>query len=489
MIHRIVTTASVLVIFVFLANTQGITNYSYKFKVNGLKDTVCYLGFHFGEKKFVRDTARINSKGEVEFKKKNDTIPGGIYLFVLPNKRWFEFVVNEPTFAIETDTLDLVGNAKIKGSVENQIWFDYLKRMTSFQKQIEPLKKERDSLDKESARYKELDKKLVEINQQINQYREEIMKKNKGTFIAYLFSVMKDVDVPESPKKADGTIDSSFQYQYFKNHFFDHIDFSDARILRTPVFEPKLNFFLEKLIPQISDSIIVEADKLVEKSRANPEMFKYIVHTITYTFERSQVMCLDAVFVHMVEKYYNTGQANWVDHNTLDKMKERASKLKPLLCGKQAPNLILPDTNMVWHNLYQLQSDFIVLYFWDATCGHCKKNTPKLKELYESYLKPNNIPVFAVEGELETTEWKKYLVENKLPWINVSDNPEINKNAEKYIHLTDLPSLNFRHTYDLSTYPVIYVLDKNKKIIGKKLGVDQIKEFIEGYKKVKSSSK
>ncbi|MCX7743500.1 MAG: DUF5106 domain-containing protein [Flavobacteriales bacterium] len=489
MMKKIFIAIILLMIFVGGYNAQGITNYSYKFKINGLKDTVCYLGFHFGEKKFVRDTARINSKGEVEFKKKNDTIPGGIYLFVLPNKRWFEFVINEPSFYIETDTIDLAGHAKIKGSVENQIWFDYLKKMAAFQKEIEPLRKERDSLDKQSPRYKDLDKKLGEINQQINKYREDIMEKNKGTFMAYLFKVMKDVEIPESPKNPDGTIDSTFQYRYFKAHYFDHVNFSDARILRTPIFEPKFTYFLEKVIPQIPDSIISEVDKVIEKARANPEMFKYVVHTTTYTFERSQLMCMDAVFVHMVEKYYNTGQATWVDQKTLEKMKERASKLKPLLCGKQAPNLILPDTNMVWHNLYKLQADYTILYFWDATCGHCKKNTPKLKELYETYLKPNNIPVYAVEGELETTEWKKYLVENKLPWINVSDSPEINKNPEKYIHLTDLPSLNFRHTYDLSTYPVVYVLDREKKIIGKKIGIEQIKDFIEGYKKVKSSKK
>ncbi|MBE2247171.1 MAG: DUF5106 domain-containing protein [Candidatus Competibacteraceae bacterium] len=453
-----------------------------------MKDTVCYLGFHFGEKKFVRDTARVNAKGEVEFKKKNDTLPGGIYLFVLPDKRWFEFIINEPSFTIETDTGNLVGNARSKGSVENQLWFEYLRLMSAKHKEIEPIRKERDSLDKKSERYKALDKKLTALNDEVNAYRESIMQKNSNTFIADLFRAMKDIEIPESPKNPDGTVDSLFRYQYFRNHYFDHLNLTDERFLRTPVFEPKFMYYIEKVIPQIPDSIIAEADKLIAKASTNAEMFKFIVHTITYTFERSQLMCMDAVFVHLVEKYYNTGLAKWSDQTTLDKMKERAAKLKPLLCGKTAPNIILPDTNMVWQNLYNIQSDITVLYFWDATCSHCKKNTPKLIEVYNNYLKPNNIPLFAVEGELETTEWKKYLVEHKFPWINVSDNPDINKHPEKYIHLTDLPSLNFRHTWDLSTYPVVYVLDKDKKILAKKIGVEQIRDFIEGYKKSKKAS-
>ncbi len=469
--------------------SQGITNYSYKFKINGLKDTECYLGFHFGEKKFIRDTARVNSRGEVEFSKKNDTIPGGIYLFILPNKKWFEVVISEPSFYIETDTIDFISNSKVKGSLENQLWFDYLKYVSNKQKLIDPLRKEKDSLDKSSKRFKELEDKLVAINNEINDYRNNIIKNNKGTLVSYLFNAIKDVEIPEAPKLPNGVKDSTFQYLYYKAHYFDHFDFSDSRILRTPVFEPKLMYYIEKMIPQTPDSIIANIEPLIEKSKANKEMFKYMVHTLTFNYERSQVMCMDAVFVHLVEKYYNTGLATWTDQKTKDKMKERAEKLKPLLCNKIAPNVILPDTNMVWYNLHQLPTDFTILYFWDATCGHCKKNTPKLKELYESYLKPNNIPVYAVEGELETGEWKKYMVENQLPWINVSDNPEINKNPEKYIHLTDLPSLNFRHTYDLSTYPVVYVLDREKRIIAKKIGVEQIQEFIENYKKIKLKNK
>jgi hypothetical protein len=115
-----------------------------------------------------------------------------------------------------------------------------------------------------------------------------------------------------------------------------------------------------------------------------------------------------------------------------------------------------------------------------------------MKELYNDYLKPNGIEIFGVEGELEDKEWKKYQAEQNLPWLNVSDNPELNTNPQKYIlelKLTDLNSLNFRHIFDLYSYPVVYILDKDKKIIAKKLGADQIKDFLEKYKRSKIVNK
>lgn len=463
------------------AQRPVLTNYSYKFKINGLKDTVCYLGFHFGDKKFVRDTARINSKGEVEFKGK-DTIMGGMYLFVLPNKKWFEFVINEPSFSIETDTTDFIGKMKIKGSVENTLWIEYLRFMQSKQKRLDEITKGLDTIkDKKSKAYKDLEDASRKESEEINAYRTKLMKDNPNAFVTSLFKAMKDVEIPDG-------LDSTQVYWFYRNHYFDNVDLLDSRILRTPIFESKLMTYFEKVLPQVPDTIIAEADKMVERVRKEKDMFKFVMHTITYNYERSQIMCMDGVFVHMVDNYYRQGQCDWVDKKTMDKMIERADKLRPVLCGKQVMNLCLPDTNKVWHKLYDLKGEITILYFWDATCSHCKKATPKLKELYESYLKPKGIEVYAVEGELENDEWLKYLKEYKLPFINVSDDPDMNAHPEKYIieqQLTDLNSLNFRHHFDLATYPVMFVLDKDKKIIAKKIGVEQLQDFLDRYIKLK----
>lgn len=491
---RLLLTLVVALLGSQIANTQTqkskpvISNYSFKFKVGGLKDVDVYLGFHYGEKKFIKDTAHVNANGEVEFSGK-DTLQGGIYLFITPRKNYFEFVVNESKIQMETDTLDLVGHMNVKKSAENTIWYDYMKTIAAKQKEMFPYNEiiNKKDVDKESKEYKDAIKQRDAITESINKFRDDKIKQNPDLLVTRVFKAMKDIDLPEAPKG-----DSLFLPRYFKAHFWDNIDLTDNRLIRTPVLESKLIYYFDKVVYQIPDSIMVEADRILAKTGGDKEMFKFICHHLTYTYERSAIMCMDAVFVHLIDKYYRTGQASWVDQKTMDKMIERADKLKPLLCGTVVNNITLPDTAGQFHSLYDFKGDYTILYFWDATCSHCKKSTPIMKELYNDYLKPNGIEIFGVEGELEDKEWKKYQAEQQLPWLNVSDNPELNTNPQKYIlelKLTDLNSLNFRHIFDLYSYPVVYILDKDKKIIAKKLGAEQIKDFLEKYKRSKIVNK
>jgi hypothetical protein len=70
--------------------------------------------------------------------------------------------------------------------------------------------------------------------------------------------------------------------------------------------------------------------------------------------------------------------------------------------------------------------------------------------------------------------WKKFIAEFKIQsWINGID---IHKNVKtgKEEYFTD-----FRNTFDVYSTPIVYILDKNKRIIGKRIPVDKIQEFIE----------
>jgi hypothetical protein len=68
----------------------------------------------------------------------------------------------------------------------------------------------------------------------------------------------------------------------------------------------------------------------------------------------------------------------------------------------------------------------------------------------------------------EKDKWKKYIEDNNLTWINGWD-PDRRTNYSYY--------------YNVRATPLIYILDRNKNIIAKKLGVDDIGSFIENYRK------
>lgn len=471
-------TKTLFVLAVFTASTLFAINpdgYSIKFVVKGLKvGSTCVLANYYGDKQYIKDSAKVNDKGEVIFKG-DEKYPQGVYLFVPPNKKYFDFIMDETqNFTIETDTADYIKEMKVKGSDENKFFYEYQSFMAGKQKQIEPLRELYKKTTKTNAdSTKLLHEKMAVIDDEVKNYKVNFIKNNPNTFVAKLLKAMEHVDIPPTPTLPNGRPDSTFAYRYYKAHFFDNMDFSDDRMLRTPIFHSQIKEYMDKMTAQIPDSINVGADYLATKAKANAEVFKYIIYWLTYTYESSNIMGMDAVFVHMVEEYYVTKQAYWVDSTQLAKITNRAFTLKPLLLGKKAPPIIMQDSTGASVSLYGTKGTYTIVVFWDHGCGHCKKEIPKLAEVYKTKLKAKGIKVFAIETEDKPDDWKKFIREHKLDWINVHQPDAYQRAVTKKI-------------YDIYSTPVIYVLDENKIIKAKRIDSEQIPDFIEALEKDKA---
>ena len=447
--------------------------YTVKIIPKGLKEgSMCLLANYYGDKQYIKDSAKVNAKGEVVFTGK-EKWPQGIYLFVPPSKRYFDFVMDEgQNFTLEADTTDFIKTMKVKGSEENKFFYEYQNFMAGKQKQIEPLRDKLKTVKDNKDSIKLLQDKIAAIDKEVKENKLNFIKSHPQTFVAKLFKAMEEPEIPEAPILANGKKDTTFAYYYYKTHFFDNVDFSDDRLLRTPIFHAKIKQYMEKLTPQMPDSINIATDYLVNKSRANAEVFKYIVYWLTYNYESSQIMGMDAVFVHMVEKYYVTKQATWVDSTQLYKITNRAYTLNPLLLGKKAPPITMQDSTGKSISLYDIKAKYTVVIFWDHGCGHCKKEIPKLSELYKNKLKAKGVEVYAIETEDKPDDWKKFIIENKLNWVNVHESDEYKRAVTKKI-------------YDIYSTPVLYLLDENKIIKAKRIDSDQLGNFIDLLEKEK----
>jgi thiol-disulfide isomerase/thioredoxin len=175
-------------------------------------------------------------------------------------------------------------------------------------------------------------------------------------------------------------------------------------------------------------------------------------------------MGFDKVFVHLAEKYYMSDLAFWADSTLKANIHARVEKIKPNILFSVAHDLAMPDTGFVMHTLHGVKAKFTVLVFWDPTCSHCKIEIPKLLHYYDSVKTSKSIEVFAVGIESDMEVWKKYIRDNKLDWINVSD-----LYNQTY----------FRDFYDIYSTPVIYLLDERKRLIAKRLDTEKLSMFIE----------
>ncbi|MFO8066170.1 MAG: TlpA disulfide reductase family protein, partial [Bacteroidales bacterium] len=300
--------------------------------------------------------------------------------------------------------------------------------------------------------------------EQINNKKSEYIESfPEGLFTAIL-KAQKDVPLPEQKIKPDGTPDRQALYNQYLKDYWQNIDLTDERLLRTPVYHQKLNHFFNSVVIQTPDSIISAADRLIEKTRPNDEMFKYTVWYVMNLSEKSKLMGMDALFVHMAENYYLTGDAFWISDEYKEKIAERTEVLKPLLIGSVAPNIKVYTPEKESYALHDVSSKYTALYFWDSECSHCKKVSPALYEVYQNN-KEKGLKVFAMNVEMDREKWLNYIKENGFnEWINVHD--PTNQSG-------------FRDKYDIYSIPIIYLLDEDKKIIAKEITAKQVEELID----------
>ena len=311
--------------------------------------------------------------------------------------------------------------------------------------------------------------KINGLNRKLIEYKLEIVDKYPDSFTAFMINAMREPDVPKVPVLPNGRPDSTFGYRYYKSHFWDGTDFTDDRLLRTPVFHNKLKKYFDNLVVQNPDSVIREVDAFIEKSRPNPEMFKYLIWFMTYRYENPEYMGFDKVFVHIVDKYYVTGQTTWITPSVNENVIKKANKIRPLLIGQKAPNMIMQDTNNQLVSMHNISADILLLLFWDPDCGHCEKEIPVLKEFYDQNKVKYGFEIFAVCSDTSLVKWKTSIKKKRMNWINV-DGPRT---------LTG----DYKAQYDIISTPIIYLLDKKKEIIAKHIPVEKIGPFIENYLK------
>lgn len=458
----------VLLIASILYNNVYSQGYKIKIKVTGVSDTIVFLGHHYGDKKFAKDTLLLDKTGSGTFTGK-EKLDGGIYMVLFPSRdmTYFELIIDEDQdFALETDTTEFLQHMKITGSEVNKLFYEFQKEMISMQKKAEGIQKRMQSNKDNADSTKALSAAMTKINEDKDSYWNKLISEYPKSFMAVLLKAMQDVKIPEFELPADCKNPDSLKrvmtYLYAKEHYFDNIDFSDKRILMTPVFHNKLNTFMKKMVLQQPDSIIKEGDKIVKLSEADTNIYRYVLVYMLGYYENTKIMGMDKVFVFFGENYYLNGKAYWADSTLRAKIAERVIALKPNLLGEIAPELKLETVEGRPISLYDIKAEYTILYFYEPSCGHCKKITPKVSELYNKY-KSYGIEVFAVYTQHDKKEWEEFINKLELKWINVYDHYN---------------QSNFRMKYDIYSTPVIYLLDKDKKLIAKRLESEQLEGML-----------
>jgi thiol-disulfide isomerase/thioredoxin len=466
----------------FFSLSMFAQGYRIEVEFKGLSMDTIILGEYFTSRMIPRDTLVLDGSGRGVFEGKT-AFTGGLYLIYLDPAHYFDLLLgDDQDLKVTADTSDLVNGVEFRDSEDNRVFHEY----KSF------LQKKRLELEKLTARYNsagsqadssEIMEQQKALNREMESYMDQIEADYPGLFVSDFIGATREPVPPESMLTGDKRHDDSVRFFYYREHYFDRFDPFDLRLLHTPIYEGKVMNYLSRAVSQHPDSLISAVDYLLTGSKKNEEMYRYMLITLFNYFAESKYIGMDAVYFHIAEQYY-LPDASWSSPEFLSKLRENLENNKPTLIGQKAPNLILrqvPDEHFgmaaqdtaikrdphIGHDffMHDIDASYTILYFWEADCGHCQKATPALYEVY-SRLKDKGLKVLSVHviNSIEGKEkWIDFVNENQLlGWINCWS-PYSNE---------------FRKLYNLQSYPQLFVLDKDKTIVAKRVTPEQAEQII-----------
>ena len=437
----------------------------YKVELNfaePIQDSVVILARYFAlpyPSMFKIDSVKVTNPKKIVFQSK-DSILGGYYAIIYNNRsRIYDFLLdNGMNFKIHLDTAMTKSKMRIEGSLDNELHLG-LSQVTD--KYVPELQKN----TADSAKMKQLQQ---ELGIALNNYRKDVVAKHPKSLIALYYKTFISPVVPKGPHYlSDGkTVDSLYDFNYLSQHYWDNYNLQDDRIMIAPMYDKALEEYFKNWVYYITDSVTHRADELLKKMEGTKELYKYTLRWICNYAIESKIMGMDEVFVYMVENYHMKGKAPWLSESLMKEYVDLAKKISPTTLGSSFSNLQLQDLNSLMDvPLYSVKSPYTLVLFYDMDCGNCKKEINSLDSIYNDKLKPLGLQIYAVPVGGDQGKILDYIKDHKTmtQWINVADV----RNTSDY-----------KDIYEVPPTPKMFLLDADKKIVGKKVNHENIEEVI-----------
>jgi peroxiredoxin len=473
-----------LFILLFFINKVTIAKDGYKltFNINKCTENTVYMCHYYGKESTVYkdDSATVTEGNSTITLESDKKITGGIYMLLYKDQSGrIEFLLNNgDEFTLSFDKQEPVKTMVVKGSKENELFYEYQTYLSKTGEKFANLKAEyaQAKTKKDSTKIQEQE---VKVNKEMIAFRNDFCKKYPNTLASTIFNLLSEPEVPEFTGNKNATKEEINAYKYYTylGNYWSRVNLADDRIIFTPLYERKLDDYLKRLVPK-ADSINEAADVLLSKASAAPEVFKYTLWYITRWVETSKVMGIEESFVHLAEKYYAQGKATWLADSNIKKYKDRAIAISHTKLDNPAPEVNLPDRSGKLTSISSVikNTNYTVLVFWSPTCGHCTKEVPKLDSVIKEINKENSVQIIGIETVNEDDEWLKVITKNNL--------------EKNWIHLHDPNRIgNFRAAYDIMSTPAIFLLDNKGILVGKKLDHNNIAGLINFLEKKKKANK
>ena len=336
------------------------------------KNKSFYLASHFGTYQTLLDTVAADTDGRIVFKKKEKYV-SGIYMLVNDMKEIeFEFLMDETQhFKIEPNT-ETPSKTIIYNSPLNIDFRNFNVFLNSQQTQIQLLQSNLETTKAQNEK-EILQKKIETVNAKIIEYKQNYIASHSNT-LALFFKLTQPIDDFSSLSKSEKLSSKKDSISYLKTLYFKGLDFNDPRLLRNPFLESKISTYFDVFVPNTVDAITKEITVLLDEANTpESEMFKYMSLRFMDLYSTPKKMGHDRIFLNLYTRYFKSQTYAWLPLAQQEFFNSKARHLEHNQIGSKAKELFMNTMDGKPFYLNDLKAEYIVLVFWDPTCGHCQE--------------------------------------------------------------------------------------------------------------------
>ncbi|MGN0032211.1 MAG: TlpA family protein disulfide reductase [Candidatus Limimorpha sp.] len=242
----------------------------------------------------------------------------------------------------------------------------------------------------------------------------------------------------------------------------DTVNFADTALIGTEQLRNAISDYLtnaqdfSKPVEKQMYDIIIAADNVLSRCVSSFEMYKFVYHFMVLGF--SEMGATLAVDYMMRMPYIEYLDATKQQREELYALAESFNRVK---IGSVAPDIVAMTLNGTEFSLYDAESDYFVLLFWSFSCPHCRD---MLKDISKYLSENDNVTVITVNVIGDRKRVRRLLRSLKVGDFNICDG-----------HGWDSPIVR---DFAVDMTPSLFVLDKDKKIIARPFGVNEILEIV-----------
>lgn len=215
----------------------------------------------------------------------------------------------------------------------------------------------------------------------------------------------------------------------------------------------------ESLVPGIIKAMTnaeqARRDDIASRIRKNPTSLAWLFH-----MDKFDISADFEVIDILDRNLYSTFPQNVL----VGQLHKQAAEERRLGIGQEAPEIKLSNPEGKIVSLSSLRGNIVLIDFWASWCGPCRKENPNVVKLYQKY-HTKGFEVFSVSLDKTREAWIKAIADDHLTWTHVSD----------LGFWKSAPAL----LYGVNSIPFTLLLDRNGKIIAKKLRGESLEQKLE----------